>query len=80
VAFLPPGLTAISGNGPTNVRIEGDRMICDAIARLPAKAESTFQLRVKGVQAGDQRFRVEMTSDEMSTPVVKEESTRVYAD
>ena len=57
VALVPPGLKAINGSGPTNVHIEGERVFCDPIARLPAKGESTYTIRVQGVEAGDQRFR-----------------------
>jgi len=80
VALVPPGMKAIDGSGPTAVRIEGERVFCGPITRLPAKGESTYTIRVQGVTAGDQRFRVEMTSDATLVPVIKEESTRVYSD
>ena len=35
---------------------------------------------VKGAQAGDHKMRVDMTSDDLSTPVMKEEITRVFGD
>lgn len=80
VAVVPPGLRAVSAEGPTKHRIDGDRVFFDKMPRLPAKGESTFKIQVEGIQAGDQRFRVQMTSDETDSPVVKEESTRVYSD
>ena len=80
VALLPPGMQAMSGEGASHVRIEGDRVLFAPIEQLPAKGEASYTVRVKGVQAGDQRFRIRMTSDDTSAPVIKEESTRVYAD
>ena len=80
VALVPPGLKPIAARGRTKYQIEGNRILFDSIARLPAKGESIYSVRVEGVQAGDQRFKVQMTSDETKTPVVEEESTRVYAD
>jgi len=37
-----------------------------------------YRIKVRGVQAGDYRFRVQMTCDQLKAPVVKEESSRVY--
>jgi hypothetical protein len=37
-------------------------------------------VRVKGNRAGDVRARFMLKSDEMQSPVTKEESTQVYAD
>jgi hypothetical protein len=39
-----------------------------------------YKVRVRGVRPGDHRVRVQVVSDEVRTPVNKEESTRVYAD
>lgn len=80
VASIPPGMRPVSAQGPTNYKIQGNKIVFDAISRLPAKRESNYTVRVEGVQANDHRFKVEMFSDSMSTPVVEEESTRVYAD
>ena len=43
-------------------------------------AAYTFEPARLGLKAGDQRFRVQLTTDEIRTPITKEESTRVYAD
>ena len=37
-------------------------------------------LVAQGVKPGDQRVRIQLTSDENRTPITKEEATRVYAD
>ncbi len=80
VAQVPAGMKPIRGDGPTNVRIDGQRVSFDPLARRAPKGEATFRIQVQGDDAGDHRFRVQMTSDEMTVPVVKEESTRVYSD
>ena len=46
----------------------------------PATTDAEGACTVEGTAAGDHRFRVQMTSGEIETPVIKEESTRVYAD
>ena len=39
-----------------------------------------YTVHVQGVRPGDQRVRVQVQSDDLKSPVTKEESTRVYAD
>ena len=70
----------VSADGPTNYRINGKEILFEAISSLPAKGVSTYNVRVEGLQENDHRFHVEMISDGMTSPVVEEESTRVYSD
>jgi uncharacterized repeat protein (TIGR01451 family) len=79
-AAIPQGMRALSADGPTQNQIQGNRVIFAPLPRLAAKADTTYSLRVQGVQPGDQRLRVQIQSDEMDSPVTKEESTRVYTD
>jgi hypothetical protein len=37
-----------------------------------------YTVRVRGNTEGDHRFRVQLTCDQLRTPVVKEESSRFY--
>jgi uncharacterized repeat protein (TIGR01451 family) len=79
-ALIPEGMKAISGDGPTHYRLEGQQVTFEPLAHLEPQGESIYRIHVEGIRSGDQRFHVQMTSDETTTPVVKEESTRVYAD
>jgi hypothetical protein len=47
---------------------------------LPPKDEKIYRIRAKGIRPGDLRVSFQLTTDDMKTPVTKEESTRVYAD
>ena len=60
--------------------LEGERVVFDGLAQLAPKADTTYRLRVKALKAGDLRTRIQLLTDDMQTPVTKEESTRVYAD
>ena len=80
VAVLPDGITPISTDGPTRGVIEGQRVTFQALPRLAPKADTTYRIRAKGVRPGDLRIRVQLQTAEMTTPVTKEESTRVYVD
>ena len=79
-AFLPQGMTAANAAGPTQHQIGQGQVLFAPLARLAPKADTTFRVDVQGLQPGDQRFRVQVTTGEVQQPITKEESTRVYAD
>jgi hypothetical protein len=60
--------------------IEEGRVVFSPLQKLAPKADTTYQLKVQAHAKGDHRIRVQLQTDEMQTPVTKEESTRVYAD
>ncbi len=53
-------------------------LVFDPIPTLAVKGEAVYRVKVRGTAAGDLRFRVQLTCDQVRTPVVKEESTRFY--
>ena len=61
-------------------KIDVQRVLFESMERLPAGADAVFRITCQAIEPGDHRFRVQLTSDDMSTPVIKEESTRVYSD
>jgi uncharacterized repeat protein (TIGR01451 family) len=77
---LPPEMKPLSAEGPSRHRIEGNRVVFDGLARLAPKADTAYRIRVKAVGAGDLRARFLLQTDDMQSPVTKEESTRVFAD
>jgi uncharacterized membrane protein len=80
IVQMPIDLEPIGGDGPTRVRVDGQNVIFEPLARLAPKGSAVYKVRVRGAGAGDHRVRVQVVSDEVRTPVSKEESTRVYAD
>jgi uncharacterized repeat protein (TIGR01451 family) len=79
-AELPQQMKALSAEGPTQYLIEGSRVVFNKLPRLAPKADTTYRVRVQGVRSGDMPMRVRLFTKEMTAPVMKEESTRVYAD
>ena len=83
VALLPQQLQAISAEGPTRHIIDqpadAQRVLFDPLPQLAPKADVTYRVKVRALQAGDARLRVQLLTDDMESPVTKEESTRVYA-
>jgi uncharacterized repeat protein (TIGR01451 family) len=79
-AILPPGMRAVAAEGPTRHVADAGRIQFESLARLAPKADTTYRVRVQGLQPGDLRVRVQLQTDEMQEPVTKEECTRVYKD
>jgi len=79
-ATVPPGMQTVAAEGPVTYRIAGNLVIFDPLPRLAPKADTTYRVRVQGLQPGDLRLSVQLQTAEMDTPVTKEESTRVYSD
>lgn len=79
MAALADGTTYTSSNGPTTAKATGQTLVFEPIANLPVKGETVYWVRVRGGVVGDQRFRVQLTCDQVKTPIVKEENTRFSA-
>jgi len=65
-------------NQQAQVRTQGQAIVFDPIPSLGVKGDVTYRVRIKGLMPGDHRFRVQLTCDQLRTPVIKEESTRFY--
>jgi hypothetical protein len=77
---LPPQVKAVAAEGPTRNAVDGNHVVFDGLARLAPKADTTYRVRVKALKPGDLRAKFQLLTDDMQSPVSKEESTRVYAD
>jgi len=58
--------------------VSGKTVNFPAVPVIQPKKTVTYTISVKGVKAGDSRNKVSITSDELHSPVVEEESTTVY--
>jgi uncharacterized repeat protein (TIGR01451 family) len=65
----------ISAEGLT---VNGQEMSISSIPKLAPKESATYKITIQGVRAGDARLKVTLTSDGLTSPVIEEESTRVY--
>jgi uncharacterized repeat protein (TIGR01451 family) len=80
VAVLPAEMVAVDAKGPTSSALKDGKIVFEPISRLAPKEQQVFQFRADATKAGDLRIRVQLTSDEIRTPITQEESTRVFAD
>ncbi|HVX62538.1 MAG TPA: hypothetical protein VHC19_18110 [Pirellulales bacterium] len=79
-AELPAELKPLDAQGPTRHEFQTGVVLFEPLPRLAPKADTTYRLRVQGLRPGDLRVQIQLKTDEMETPVTKEESTHVYAD
>ena len=75
---LPPEQTFISASGPTKGTAAGQAVTFAPLNALAPKAKATYRVVTKGIKAGDTRFTVVLTSDQMTSPVQETESTHIY--
>jgi uncharacterized repeat protein (TIGR01451 family) len=68
------------GAAGARFRLQGKELIFEPLPRLAPRADALFRVNVRGLAAGDLRFRARITADGLSDPVLKEESTKVYGD
>lgn len=74
---IPQGLQVVASEGGT---LQGNQLLYHPISYLAPKAEKVYTFTAKGARSGDQRVVVKLSSREFQTPIVKEESTRVYSE
>ena len=77
---MPAEFEGATSEAPVKYVVDGQRVLWDPLPTLAPKADATYTLKTKANQAGDLRLRVQLVTDEIRTPITKEESTRVYAD
>jgi len=80
MAQLPAQMRAIEADGPVRQEVAGAQVVFDPLVQLAPGAETKYRIRARGLQPGDMRMRVQVLTDDIRTPVTKEESTRVFGD
>jgi len=76
----PPEMKPLTAEGPARFAINDNQVVFEGLPQLAPKSEATFRVRAQGLRPGDLRVRCQLLTDDMQSPVTKEESTRVYAD
>jgi uncharacterized repeat protein (TIGR01451 family) len=80
IATMPNGMVAKGAAGPGPFRVQGSQIIFEPVAKLAPRADLLFRVQAVGQQPGDMRFKVQLTSDQLTSPITEEESTHVYSD
>jgi len=75
---LPSELEVVSAAGDTQGTISGNKVSFAVYPVLQAKEIIEFRVVARAVAEGDARFRAQMDSDLLRSPVPEEEATQVY--
>jgi uncharacterized repeat protein (TIGR01451 family) len=78
VCQLEDTMEFVSIEGQTKGKLEQLVLTLDPVETLEAGASATWTVAVKAIGAGDVRFKVVVTSAEMTRPIDQTESTRFY--
>ncbi len=68
----------VSSDGATRGSATGPKISFASLPRLAPKAKATWKVVVRARKEGDTRFKVNLTSDQMSRPVTETEATNLY--
>lgn len=79
-ALFPAEMKPVRAEGPAKYALDRHAVQFEPIPRLEPKGEATFRIRAQAIQPGDLRVKVQVQTDDMRQPVLKEENTRVYVD
>jgi uncharacterized repeat protein (TIGR01451 family) len=80
VASIPDKMEFKSATGPARFHEEGKTIIFEPLEKLAPKADAIFRINVKALEQGTVRFKIQMTSTNLTEPVIKMEATRIYSD
>jgi hypothetical protein len=82
ICTLPEQLAFRGAKCSTTLRYrqDGQELIFEPVSKLAPKADVIVRVQVRGVAAGDARFRARISADGLKSPVQREENMRVYSD
>jgi uncharacterized repeat protein (TIGR01451 family) len=77
---IPDQMQFKGAQGPARYQEHGKELIFDPIAKLAPRADAIFRVTVKGIAPGNVRFKTQITSTNLTEPVIEMEATRIYDD
>lgn len=78
IGTLPAEQTFVSASGATNGSASGKTVTFAPSGSLAPGASISWRVTVRANAESDSRFRIEMTSDRLTSPVIETEATNLY--
>jgi uncharacterized repeat protein (TIGR01451 family) len=81
ICQIPEQMSVTNATGQSSHRVEGQKVTFEALASLPPHGQATYEINVTPHDAGDGRFQVELTADQLSAeagPVRRQQSVTIY--
>jgi uncharacterized repeat protein (TIGR01451 family) len=80
VCTIPDEMQFKTAQGPARYHEQGKEIVFDELPKLAPRADAIYRIMVKGMTPGDVRFKAQITSTNLTKPVLEMESTRIYED
>jgi uncharacterized repeat protein (TIGR01451 family) len=80
VATVPDKMAFKNAQGPARYQEHGKQVVFEPIEKLAPRADAIFRINVKTLEAGTVRFQIQLTSANLTEPIIKMEPTRIYSD
>jgi uncharacterized repeat protein (TIGR01451 family) len=80
VATIPDKMEFKTATGPVRFHEEGRQIVFEPLEKLAPRADAVFRINVRAIDQGIVRFKIQMTSTNLTEPVIKMEATRIYSD
>jgi uncharacterized repeat protein (TIGR01451 family) len=80
IATIPDKMEFKNATGPVRFHEEGKTIVFEPLDKLAPKADAVFRINIKALDQGIVRFKIQMTSTNLTEPVIKMEATRIYSD
>lgn len=77
-ATMTDGMNFVRAEGPVRYQSQAGLVQFEPLAQLDSKGEKTYKITAKCLADGDHRLSVQLISDDLSAPITKEESTKVF--
>jgi len=78
VATLPAEEAYVGSTGTTAGTLSGQKITFSPVGTLEVGGQASWRITVRADGSGDVRFRLEMTSDNLTSPVIETEATNLY--
>ena len=75
---LAEGMSFVKAEGGRYQAAQGGTIQFETLQQLSAKGEHVYKLTARCLADGDHRINVQVISDDLRSPITKEESTRVF--
>lgn len=80
VCTIPTQMAFKAADGPGRFEVKGAEVVFDPVKRLPARGDVIYKVTVTAKAKGDARFKATLTAGDLTEPVIRQESTRVYSE
>jgi hypothetical protein len=77
---LPDQMQLKGAQGPVRFQEQGKVIVFDPLPKLAPRADAIFRIFVKAAAPGNVRFKTQITSTNLTDPVMEQEATRIYQD